>query len=63
MNYSINIPEELYTVKVPKLILQPIVENSIVHGIEKLKTPGNISILCQLEEGFALLLSGITVSV
>lgn len=52
LNYSINIPEELYTVKVPKLILQPIVENSIVHGIEKLKTPGNISILCQLEEGF-----------
>lgn len=52
LNYSINIPEELYTVKVPKLILQPIVENSIVHGIEKLKTPGNISIHCQLEEGF-----------
>jgi len=50
LNYSINIPENLYPIKVPKLILQPIVENSIVHGIEKLKTPGNISILCRLEK-------------
>jgi len=50
LNYSIDIPENLYSIKVPKLILQPIVENSIVHGIEKLKKPGNISILCRLEK-------------
>jgi two-component system sensor histidine kinase YesM len=36
--------EELAAVKVPKLILQPIVENAIVHGIDQTDRPGMICI-------------------
>lgn len=30
--YIVDVPEELYDCEVPKLILQPIIENSIIHG-------------------------------
>lgn len=34
LTYSIDIPYEILRVNVPKLILQPIVENSIIHGVD-----------------------------
>jgi len=37
-------------VKVPKLIIQPLVENSIIYGIEKLKEEGSIFIESYIEE-------------
>jgi two-component system sensor histidine kinase YesM len=37
----------LLQAKVPKLILQPIVENAIIHGIEKILGTGRIVIRCQ----------------
>jgi len=33
--YSVNIEKELLSVKIPKLILQPLVENSILHGFDE----------------------------
>ncbi|MBP1994482.1 sensor histidine kinase [Paenibacillus eucommiae] len=36
--------EELSAIKVPKLILQPIVENAIIHGIDQTGRPGMITI-------------------
>ncbi len=33
LNVDINIPEELLDVKVPVFVLQPIIENSMKHGI------------------------------
>lgn len=33
-SYRLDIPEELYDCMVPKMILQPIVENATVHGID-----------------------------
>jgi two-component sensor histidine kinase len=39
-----NIPAELMTALVPALILQPLVENAIRHGIEPQRDPGRISI-------------------
>ena len=39
-------------VKVPKIILQPIVENAIYHGIKELDGTGHISIKSLKEDGF-----------
>ncbi|MDD3172720.1 MAG: histidine kinase [Herbinix sp.] len=41
---KINIPEELLKTKVPKLFLQPLVENTIVHGFKKLQRKGILEI-------------------
>ena len=35
LSYTVQIPEELLACEVPKLLLQPVVENSIVHGLER----------------------------
>lgn len=42
--YEITAPEELLDYVIPKLLLQPIVENSIYHGIKPSDTPGRIRI-------------------
>lgn len=42
LNYEIDIPEELYEVKVPFMCLQPLVENSVKYVIEKKASNGNI---------------------
>ena len=34
LNYHIDIPEELLEYRIPKLLLQPVVENSLVHGMK-----------------------------
>lgn len=34
LNYHIDIPEELMDLMIPKLLLQPVVENSLVHGMK-----------------------------
>lgn len=44
LEYSLEVEENLAAVQVPKLILQPIVENAITHGIEPRNQKGNISI-------------------
>lgn len=49
LNYEIQIPEELFPLEVPKLILQPIVENAIVHGIQEMEEPGRILLEARME--------------
>ena len=44
LRYSIDVPAELEDVGVPSLILQPIVENAIIHGIAGRLRPGFIEI-------------------
>lgn len=46
LTYEFIIDESLLEVLVPKIILQPIVENSIYHGIQELDTDGKITITC-----------------
>jgi two-component system sensor histidine kinase YesM len=52
--HSINVPEDLLDIEVPKLILQPLVENSIIHGLRD-KESGQISIIGKMENGNLLL--------
>ena len=41
---EIDIPEELFQYQIPKLILQPIVENAFVHGLEMKRGKGLLTI-------------------
>ncbi len=52
LNYSFDLDESIMDIKVPKIILQPIVENAIYHGIKELDGPGHISIKYLSEDGF-----------
>ncbi|HHW47136.1 MAG TPA: histidine kinase [Clostridiaceae bacterium] len=45
-----NIDEEIYNYKILKLTLQPLVENSIQHGLENKKGTGIIIISCKKED-------------
>ena len=45
-----SVPDELMKALVPALILQPLVENAIRHGIEPRRGPGLISIEAKLED-------------
>jgi two-component system sensor histidine kinase YesM len=49
---KINIPEEILNFKVLKFILQPIVENSIIHGFKNLKAENIISIKAEKAESY-----------
>lgn len=44
IGYRIEIPSEWMALRIPKLILQPIVENAIQHGLEKKRGQGMIAI-------------------
>lgn len=39
LNYEINVEDEAKRARIPKLILQPFVENAIVHGFENIQVP------------------------
>lgn len=52
ISFLIDVPDEILDFEIPKLILQPIVENSIQHGIfEKESKKGSIVIMAWLEGG------------
>lgn len=49
LEYDIQIPEELYQYKILKLTLQPLVENSLYHGIKNKRGKGTIFVTGRLE--------------
>jgi LytS/YehU family sensor histidine kinase len=51
LHVELNVPRELYTAQVPSLILQPMVENAIQHGIGKLVEGGAIRIAASRTDG------------
>ena len=51
LGVCIDISPDIGRIVVPKLILQPIVENSIVHGLEEKLEDGHIDISGMLENG------------
>lgn len=48
---AVDIPIELYGALVPQLLLQPLVENAIVHGIGKLVEGGEIRVTARESDG------------
>jgi two-component system, LytTR family, sensor kinase len=51
LQVSLDIPEELLGAKVPNLLLQPLVENAIKHGISKRVTGGTVRVSGAQHEG------------
>lgn len=44
IHYQISVDESLQNCKIPKMILQPIIENSVFHGLEKIDSYGRIEL-------------------
>ncbi|NLU38564.1 MAG: histidine kinase [Bacteroidales bacterium] len=44
LEFTIDLPNELKTTKIPRFIIQPLVENAIKHGISQLVTKGQIAV-------------------
>lgn len=55
LDYEINIPQELYYYQIMKLTLQPLVENSLYHGIKMTRTKGKITVNGELDSDMILL--------
>ncbi len=48
--YEIDIPDEVMEVMLPKLVLQPLVENSIMHGFKSSRPPWKIKLTGRISE-------------
>lgn len=55
LQYTLNIPEDLRNLFVLKLLLQPLIENAIYHGIKGRRGPGHIRVEARLEHNRLLL--------
>ncbi|MNI27609.1 Sensor histidine kinase YehU [compost metagenome] len=55
LTYSIELPEVLATLRIPRLLVQPIVENAIVHGLENVDYPGRVDIRVYTQEQYVYL--------
>lgn len=55
LDYEIDIPEALYHVQVLKLLLQPLVENAIYHGVKHRRGRGLVKVTGRLEEAMLIL--------
>ncbi|MDF2646327.1 MAG: histidine kinase [Paenibacillus sp.] len=52
IDYLIDIPDELLNQQVPRLLLQPIVENAVIHGVGKSYSSGEIRISGEISNGY-----------
>jgi two-component system, sensor histidine kinase YesM len=55
MDYRIDVPPELHGHRILKLVLQPLVENAIYHGIKNVRGKGSITVNGRTENGDILL--------
>jgi hypothetical protein len=54
LTVRIDVPDALLTAQIPPLLLQPLVENAIKHGIAPRRKGGCVAVSAQLEEGHTL---------
>ena len=55
LRYEITVPEDLYEYKIPKITIQPLVENALYHGIKNKRGQGTITVTGKRnEKGFVL---------
>lgn len=52
LEYEINVPEELNGYEIPKITLQPLVENALYHGIKNKRGLGKITITGSVSEDY-----------
>jgi len=52
LEYELHVDESAHTCKIPKMMLQTLVENASIHGIEQMKDPGRIEISIQRANGY-----------
>lgn len=55
LEYEIDVPENLHDYLIPKITLQPLVENALYHGIKNKRGKGKISITGEMQELFFVL--------
>jgi two-component system sensor histidine kinase YesM len=51
LEFSIECPPDLADFRLPKLLLQPLVENAVIHGIEPLDRPGRLLVRAERRTG------------
>jgi len=49
LEYEIDLPKELSLCRIPKITLQPLVENALYHGIKNKRTKGKIKLIGRME--------------
>ncbi|MCR5557094.1 MAG: sensor histidine kinase [Butyrivibrio sp.] len=55
LTYEIDVPEELFDFQIPKITIQPIVENALYHGIKNVRGGGTITVTGR-DEGETMLI-------
>lgn len=50
LHYKLNVPEYAMDYLLPRVFLQPMAENAVIHGLEARPEPGNLSIRIWLED-------------
>ena len=52
LEYTIFEPDDIPDIKLPKIVLQPLVENAIYHGIKESERPGEITLIVSKRDTF-----------
>lgn len=51
LEYTIDVPEKIKSYRIPNMVIQPIVENALIHGITPKRDGGKISIYAEKYKG------------
>ena len=52
LRFEVQAPDELRHLPLPPLLVQPLVENAVLHGIEPSESGGEVMVSARLQEGF-----------